>query len=125
MCQLEKTDLPWRRMMGYPMTRNVFAATYPDTILRHHVIKETLKARRATWVTADPKMQANRQHLGLICAFSEHEIEAMSRVGEKIVGGRKNRPGILGIVDAHRVRHDQMMSTVDKRPIGQLVIVTV
>jgi hypothetical protein len=112
-------------MMGYPVSREVFAAAYPDTLLRHHVIEEALEARGATWVTANPEMQANRHHFRLICALSEHEIEAVSRVRKKIVGGRENRPSILGIVDAHCVRHDQMMLTVDTRPVGQLVIVAV
>jgi hypothetical protein len=107
------------------MPCDFFAPADPDVLLSHDMVQESLQARSTAWVAGNAQVHSNGHHLRLGGAFAQQQIEGVLGVAEEIIARRKYRPGILGVVDAHRVRHDEMRTAIDQGPIGQLIVVAV
>src|SRR5690606_41399920 len=92
-----------------PVTSDINATTYPDTLVTLHVVQKTLQGGEASRAPNKATVQADGHHLGGGVTFGIQHIERILQIGEEMVtGSETRRRGTPHVIAIERIRDDQV-----------------
>ena len=95
-------------MLG-PVASNIHTTAHPDTLVRLHVIQETLQGAEAARTADQTAMQTDGQHLGSLFTFFVEHVKCVFQVGEEMIAGVETlRSRKAHVIAVQGVRHDQL-----------------
>jgi len=108
-----------------PVPRDIDPSAHPHIPARHDVVEKLFEPRGAAGMPGQPRMKADRHHLGCADAFATKQVQRVAEEGEEVAARRHGAANKLGVVVDATLGNDEVVATEDAHPIGQLVIIGV
>ncbi len=89
------------------------------------MVEQALQSSGASGMADDSHMETYRQHFGVGGTFPVKEVERIPAVGKEVIPCREGAAAKLRVVGRQAVGHDQMPFALDRRPIWQLIIISI
>src|SRR5262245_13545743 len=130
--QVHKRASIWRRAASSrghlcePVARDVLAARKPSSALLLHVLQHLLEAADPRRAADDPRVQPDREHLWLVCAFLPEPVERVDDVPGEIGPAHES----IAVEETHvvgieGVRQHEMRLACDLDVVRRVIIVGV